>query len=49
MNRDGTVAYTRGEPTKFYVADAIDAAVDGKKPEVSETKAHGCSVKYVQE
>lgn len=49
MNRDGTVNYTRGEPTEFYVANAIDAALEGKIPEVSETQAHGCSVKYVQE
>ena len=49
MNRDGTVKYTKGEPTRFYVADAINAALEGKMPEVSETQAHGCSVKYVQE
>lgn len=48
MNRDGTVKYTKGEPTKFYVADAIKAALNGETPAVTETKAHGCSVKYLQ-
>lgn len=49
MNRDGAISYTRGDPSEFYVADAIDAALEGKMPEVTETKAHGCSVKYAQE
>jgi peroxiredoxin len=30
---------------KAYLADAVDALLDGKKPEITETKAIGCSVK----
>jgi peroxiredoxin len=30
---------------KTYLADAVDALLDGKKPVVTETKAIGCSVK----
>lgn len=43
---DGSVAYSRGEPTEHYVADAIRATLDGKTPDPAETKAHGCSVEY---
>ncbi len=49
MNRDGTVKYTKGDPQEFYVADAINATLSGKMPAITETKAHGCSVKYEQE
>ncbi|MEM7081434.1 MAG: thioredoxin family protein [Pseudomonadota bacterium] len=49
INRDGSVNYTKGEPTEFYVADAINASLAGNLPDVTETKAHGCSVKYTQE
>ncbi|MCG8477195.1 MAG: thioredoxin family protein [Cytophagales bacterium] len=31
--------------TSFYVEDAVDALLEGKKPTVSFTKAIGCSVK----
>lgn len=49
LNRDGTVAYTKGEPTEFYVSDAITASLEGEMPQITETKAHGCSVKYAQQ
>lgn len=49
MNRDGSIKYTKGEPTEFYVADAINAALAGNTPVITQTKAHGCSVKYNQE
>jgi peroxiredoxin len=32
-----------------YVADAVAAALDGKAPEVTETPARGCTVRYVRE
>lgn len=46
INRDGTVRYTKGDPTEFYVHDAVNALLAGKIPAVTETKAQGCSVKY---
>jgi peroxiredoxin len=44
--RDGTVNYTRGEPTEFYVKDAVAAIQAGKPVPNPETRAHGCSVEY---
>ena len=35
-----------GEPTDFYVADAIAATLAGEPVDPAETRAHGCSVKY---
>ena len=46
--RDGTVNYTRGEPTEFYVRDAINALRAGEAVPTPETRAHGCSVVYEQ-
>ncbi|NNF16039.1 MAG: thioredoxin family protein [Gammaproteobacteria bacterium] len=46
MNRDGTIKYTKGTPSEFYVSDAIEALLAGQRPAITETKAHGCSVKY---
>ena len=46
----GKVAYRgsfddkQGDPTKHYVADAVDAVIAGKAPEVTSTKAFGCGV-----
>ena len=31
-------------PTKHYVADAVDALLAGKKPEVTSSKAFGCGI-----
>lgn len=46
MSSDGSIRYTRGEPTEFYVRDAVHAALAGRSVQVAETKAHGCSVTY---
>lgn len=46
INSEGVPQHIAGEPTVFYVADAIAAALDGKPVAVAETRAHGCSVKY---
>ena len=35
--------------TKRYIEDAIAAALAGKKPEIAETPAVGCAVRYVKE
>jgi peroxiredoxin len=53
----GRVVYTgaiddnpaiNGDPkaAKNYVADFLDAVLDGKEPAVKQTKSYGCSVKY---
>lgn len=50
VDAGGKVAYRgsfddkQGDPTKHFVADAVDAVIAGKAPEVTETKAFGCGV-----
>lgn len=46
--RDGNINYTQGEPTDFYVSDAVAEVLAGKPVTVTETRAHGCSVEYEQ-
>jgi peroxiredoxin len=46
MRRDGSVSYTKGQPTRFYVKEAVEAALSGKSAPVAETRAHGCTVEY---
>jgi len=46
MRRDGSINYTRGEPTEFYVQAAVAALQAGEEIAVPETRAHGCSVEY---
>lgn len=46
MNADGSVKHINGEPSEFYVADAITATLVGSEVSPAETRAHGCSVKY---
>lgn len=43
------VAYLRGEPKDFYVADAIRASLagEGDTIAVTETRPYGCSVEYI--
>lgn len=48
MGNDGTIKHINGEPSEFYVEDAILATLDNKQVNPSETRAHGCTVKYVQ-
>lgn len=43
---DGSIDYTRGEPTEQYVAEAIRATLSDQPVEPAETRAHGCSVEY---
>ena len=44
--RSGAVSYTNGEPSEFYVADAIAAVLAGKTVNPAETRAQGCTVEY---
>ncbi len=46
MKRGDKVRYINGEPTDFYVSDAINTTLDDQPVKVAETRAHGCSVKY---
>jgi peroxiredoxin len=48
MNHDGSVSHINGEPAEFYVRDAIVSVLSGEEVEINETRAHGCTVKYVQ-
>lgn len=48
MNNDGTVKHINGRPSQFYVQAAILATLDGNEVVTKETRAHGCTVKYVQ-
>lgn len=49
MTSDGNIKHINGEPNIFYVNDAISSLLSGKPVTVSETRAHGCSVKYVSQ
>lgn len=46
MKKGGETRRTNGEPTEFYVADAINNLLAGEAVAVPETRPHGCSVKY---
>ncbi len=41
------IKHINGEPSEFYVRDAVTAALAGENVKVPETRAHGCTVKYV--
>ena len=46
MRSDGSINYTRGTPTHFYVKDAIEAALAGRPAPEPETRAQGCTIEY---
>lgn len=46
MNADGSVRHINGDPSEFYVHDAVIATLAGETYAPAETRAHGCSVKY---
>jgi len=48
MSGNGSIKHINGEPTEHYVRDAIQATLAGSAVAVAETRAHGCTVKYVQ-
>lgn len=48
MSSDGSVKYINGEPSQFFVRDAIQSTLENNEVAVKETRAYGCSVKYVQ-
>ncbi|MFK7794782.1 MAG: hypothetical protein AB8B89_05490, partial [Gammaproteobacteria bacterium] len=48
MSKDGAIKHINGKPTEFYVEDAIQTTLKNKQVDPAETRAHGCTVKYVQ-
>jgi hypothetical protein len=38
--------HVNGEPTRFYVKDAVDATLRGAAADPAETRAQGCTVEY---
>ena len=46
MERKGKLRYPNGKPSAFYLDDAARAAASGRRPDATETRPHGCSVKY---
>ena len=40
------LGYSRSEPRHHYLADALDAILDGKRPVVAATDAPGCDLGY---
>ena len=46
LRSDGTVNYTKGAPTEFYVTEAVDSALAGKPVVTTETRASGCTLQY---
>ena len=48
MSSSGNVKHINGEPTEHYVRNAISATLAGNSVAIPETRAHGCTVKYVQ-
>lgn len=48
INSEGIPQHIAGPVTEHYVMDAIQATLAGNPVKVAETRAHGCSVKYLQ-
>jgi thiol-disulfide isomerase/thioredoxin len=46
QRRDGSIHHTEGEPTRFFVREAVEALLAGRPVAVAETRAHGCSLEY---
>jgi peroxiredoxin len=43
---DDNPSFRDKEGARSYLREAVDAALAGESPEVTETRAYGCSVKY---
>ena len=54
IDKDKTIRYTgamddnqnEAKATKQYLRDAVDAVLKGDSPEVKETRAVGCGIRY---
>lgn len=38
------VTFRRREPTRLFLQEAVEALLEGKSPELSETPAYGCTI-----
>lgn len=38
------ITFRRREATQFFLQEAVEALLDGRSPEVSETPAYGCTI-----
>ena len=48
MGKNGNVKYINGDPSEFYVQAAVEHTLQDKTVSPAETRAHGCTIKYVQ-
>jgi thiol-disulfide isomerase/thioredoxin len=58
LDRKGVIVYQgaldddpkgdKGEATKSYARDAVEATVEGKEIKVKETKSYGCAIKRIK-
>ena len=48
ISSDGSVNYINGNPNEFYVQKAVEATLSGNTVGTTETRAHGCTIKYVK-
>jgi len=48
MKKDGSIKHIDGEPKEHYVEKAVSALLDNQIVDPTETRAHGCSVKYLK-
>ena len=55
FDREGTLRYQGGfsnanfrnpEPTRNYLGEAVEAILDGKRPDPASREAYGCTVVY---
>ena len=48
IGSNGNVKYINGTPSEFYVQNAVESVLNGQTIANSETRAHGCTIKYAQ-
>ncbi len=48
MSKDGSIKHINGDPSEFYVQNAITHTLNNEPFTPAETRAHGCTIKYVQ-
>ena len=48
ISKNGEVKYINGPPSEFYAKNAIEGTLQDKPFSPTETRAHGCTIKYVQ-
>ena len=38
------VTFRQGNPTRFFLEEAVEALLDGRLPELTEMPAYGCAI-----